>query len=146
MTIKLSSHSAYQCWEMCWIMSRRYSSRHLLPVSIHSVNQEQGDEIILCYSTHCINNYRSDENCLFYVGERNAYCVPTLGEKHTYTDLNGNEKTVAAVVECGCSTGWNFFVSRRHRTMTVFTLHSHYTVQHPFISVIAYYDHHDTNN
>ena len=50
-------------------------------------------------------NCRSNDNCLLYLGERNAYCVPTAGESHTYIDLNGIEQSVAAIKECGCSTG-----------------------------------------
>lgn len=67
---------------------------------------------LLHHSNSWVNYYflditcRSDDNCLLYIGERNANCVPTVGESHTYTDLNGIEQSVAAIKECGCSTGW----------------------------------------
>lgn len=67
---------------------------------------------LLHYSMSRVNYYfldmncRSNDNCLLYLGERNAYCVPTAGESHTYIDLNGIEQSVAAIKECGCSTGW----------------------------------------
>lgn len=49
--------------------------------------------------------YPSNEQCIFYFNERVAHCVPTGGEKYTYTDLNEKTQTVAVTTECGCASG-----------------------------------------
>ena len=45
------------------------------------------------------------EQCDYKLPVRQAFCVPTAGFEERFLDLEGRQKTVTGVRECGCLSG-----------------------------------------